>query len=292
MNFSFPLCNRQYFSTIGLLALGLVLSLSNSALAQISLSGTSYTQNFDSMGSTGTTTPTGWTVDSTANTGASGTITDAPVNTDAVSATTTVTAGTGSSATGANYNFGVLGTNPVTDRALGSLASASLQRDTYASFTNNTGLSIAQFTITYDGEQWRLGDNPSAINVLTLQYSATGASGSWVGLGSSFNFSSPITSGAIGARDGNAAANRIAGIGGTYTPSAQITNGSSFYLRWADPDDGGGDNAIALDNFSISLSLVPEPSTWIAGILAFGGIICSQRKRIAAMLAARTEVRR
>ena len=51
----------------------------------------------------------------------------APVNTDTVvGSSTTVVAGTGSSATGGNYNFGVAGTNPITDRALGSLASAAI----------------------------------------------------------------------------------------------------------------------------------------------------------------------
>ena len=131
------------------------------------------------------------------------------------------------------------------------------------SFTNNTGLSIAQFTITYDGEQWRIGQASSAVNVLMLQYSSTGLSGSWVALGSGFNFNSPITSAAAGmALDGNAAANRISGIGGTYTSTSQIANGASFYLRWADPDDGGSDNAVAIDSLSISFSLVPEPDTW------------------------------
>ena len=55
---------------------------------------------------------------------------------------TTVVAGTGSSATGGNYNFGVAGTNGIGDRALGSLASASTQRDTEVDFTNNLGFNI------------------------------------------------------------------------------------------------------------------------------------------------------
>src|SRR5207249_10603685 len=78
MNFHFQFHNRQYFLAIVLLISGLLFLLSNFASAQISLSGISYSQNFDSMGSTGTTTPTGWTVDLTANTGASGTTTDTP----------------------------------------------------------------------------------------------------------------------------------------------------------------------------------------------------------------------
>jgi hypothetical protein len=94
------------------------------------------------------------------------------------------------------------------------------------------------------------------------------------------------------ALDGNAAANRISGIGGTYTPTLQIANGASFYLRWADPDDGGSDNAVAIDSLSISFSLVPERDTWLVGALTLGAIACSQRKRIAAMLTARVEARR
>jgi MYXO-CTERM domain-containing protein len=82
------------------------------------------------------------------------------------------------------------------------------------------------------------------------------------------------------ALDGNAAANRISGIGGTYTPTSQIANGASFYLRWADPDDGGSDNAVAIDSLSILFSLVPEPSTWLAGALALGAIGFMQRRRL------------
>jgi hypothetical protein len=127
------------------------------AKAQISLTGTTYSENFDGMGTTGTTAPTGWTVDTVTNTAATGTATDAPTNSGAVGISTTVVASTGSGTAAANFNYGVLRTNPASDRALGSVAGSDLQRDTYASFTNNTGLTIAQFTITYDGEQWRLG---------------------------------------------------------------------------------------------------------------------------------------
>ncbi len=86
------------------------------------------------------------------------------------------------------------------------------------------------------------------------------------------------------ALDGNAAVNRISGIGGTYTPTSQIANGASFYLRWADPDDGGSDNAVAIDNLSISFSLVPEPGTWLAGTLALGALGFTQRRRVRALL--------
>ncbi len=240
------------------LTVALVAGMSAAAQAQISYTGGTYTENFDSMGATGTTTPTGWF---------------AGTGTGAAVTTTAVTPGTGSSNIGGNYNFGVAGVNPVTDRALGSLASVSTQRDSELHITNNAGFDITEFTLTYDGEQWRVGGTTSVANTLTLQISYTGLSGSWVNLGAAFNFTSPIVSGTAGALDGNAAANRVAGIGGTYVPTTPIANGAIFYLRWADPDDANSDNGIALDNFSFSA--IPEPSVYM--LLGVGLLFCGQR---------------
>src|SRR5689334_24580582 len=119
------------------LTLALAAGMTALAHAQVSYTGGTYTQDFDSMGSTGTTTPPGWF---------------AGTGNDTVGAisTTAVTAGTGSSNVGGNYNFGVAGVNPLTERALGSLASGSTQRDTEIHITNNTGFDITQFTLTYD----------------------------------------------------------------------------------------------------------------------------------------------
>ena len=121
------------------LAVAVVSGLVTAAQAQISYTAGTYTQDFDSMGAAGTTTPTGWFVG---------------IGTGAAVTGTTVLVGTGSSTTGGNYNFGVAGTNAIGERALGSLASAGNQRDTEVDFTNNLGTNITQFSISYDGEQW------------------------------------------------------------------------------------------------------------------------------------------
>ena len=239
------------------IALTIVLAAGMTAAtqAQISYTGGTYTQDFDSMGAAGTTTPTGWF---------------AGTGTGAAVVTTTVVAGTGSSGTGANNNFGVAGVNVVGERALGSLASASTQRDSEVHFTNNLGFNITQFTIGYDGEQWRNGGS-TVPNTLTLQLSTDGLT--WTSLGSAFNFISPINTAVAGALDGNASANRVAGIGGTFTPTIPILNGSVFFLRWADPDDTGADAGIALDNFTFSA--IPEPSVYM--LLGVGLLFCGQR---------------
>jgi hypothetical protein len=240
------------------LTMAVLACLTSVAHAQISYTGGTYSQDFDVMGATGTTTPTGWF----AGTGTGNAVT-----------TTTVAVSTGSSTGGNNYNFGIAGVNPITDRALGSLASSSTQRDTEIEITNNTGFDITQFSISYDGEEWRNGGSTSVPNTLTLQISLTGLSGSWVDLGAIFNFTSPVFGGTAGALDGNAAANRIANIGGVYTPSTAIADGSTFYLRFADADDAGSDNGIAIDNFSFAA--VPEPSVYM--LLGVGLLFCGQR---------------
>ena len=217
------------------LLISLLLLTAQLAWGQVSITSvsTAFTQNFDGMGSTGTTTPTGWFV-----------------GTGTAAASTTVVVGTGSSTAGNNYNFGVAGTNPITDRALGSLCSGSTLRNTEGRFTNNTGVSITSITITYDGEQWRLGQTGSLEIGLVLFYSTDGTN--YTAMGSSYNFIPPITVGTAGALDGNASANRITGIGGTYTPASTIANGVTFYLRWVDSDNSGSDAANAIDNFSIT----------------------------------------
>src|SRR5438093_38395 len=89
--------------------------------------GVPLTENFDTLAQTGTgiawadnSTIPGW-----------------------YSTRTTYNSGTGSSNTGALYSFGVAGTNPVTDRALGSVASGSTGTVYQAAkLTNNTGSTI------------------------------------------------------------------------------------------------------------------------------------------------------
>ena len=261
-----PFLSRMFIASCA------VLIVSEHAEGQISItSGVTYTQNFDSMGSTGTTTPSGWTVGTQSN------ATTTPLLTGSVSANTTVVVGTGSSNAGGNYNFGVAGTNPVTERALGSLASGSLERETFATFINNTGSAILSLTISYDGEQWRAG-TAGNVNTLTLQYSADGTT--WTNLGATFNFIAPNLTSANAALDGNAATNRIAGLGGIFIPASNIAANATFYLRWVDVDDAGSDPALAVDNFNLSATPVPEPTTWLAGALLVGAVGWHQRRRL------------
>src|SRR5262249_39141393 len=116
----------KVFSLITISALMLMALPVQSAGAAGSVSlttlGSAYTENFDTLANTGTssTTPNGWAFLETGT-----------------NANTTYTAGTGSSNAGDTYSFGTPAGNA--ERALGGLLSGSLNPTIGASFTNNTG---------------------------------------------------------------------------------------------------------------------------------------------------------
>ncbi len=196
---------------------------------------TAYSENFDSLASSGTTNstvPNGWDFSE------SGT-----------NANTTYSAGTGSGTAGDTYSFGPSGGS---DRAFGGLQSGSLIPTIGAQFTNNTGATIDSLTITYTGEQWRLGQNAAGrpVDRLDFQISTNAASlttGNWTDV-DALDFSSPVLAGTVGALDGNAGSAQV-----SFTITGlSIPNGASFWLRWTDLNISGSDDGLAVDNFSLT----------------------------------------
>jgi hypothetical protein len=101
--------------------------------------------------------------------------------------------------------------------------------------------------------------------------------GTWTAAGTIFDFTSPTTGAGAGALDGNAAANRIAGLGGTI--NATWAAGETLWIRFVERNDTGNDHGLAVDNFSLSAQAVPEPATF--GMLTLGmlGIGGARRRR-------------
>ncbi|MBI5021694.1 MAG: putative Ig domain-containing protein [Ignavibacteriales bacterium] len=219
----------------------------------LSTIGAAYKQNFDTLASSGTssTMPTGWIFTETGS-----------------NANTTYTAGNGSENVGETYSFGSTST---TERALGSLVSDSLFSFYGASFTNTTGSTINSLTIAYAGEEWRLGATGRADTIqFQLSTDATSLIEGTYSNYSFFDFATPTTNGTIGALDGNSSTNRRIIIGSIN--GLNITNGSTFFLRWIDKDVPGPDDGLAVDDFSLTpLTLNPtvigraEPSTAFVG---------------------------
>lgn len=204
------------------------------ASAQVNLSNGSptYTQNFDGLGSSTVTwsdnsTLVGWYAHS--------------------SNLSNIVAGTGSSNTGAIYNFGNTG-----DRALGSLASGSTNTLNFGVKLVNTGTSnITSLAISYTGEQWRCGGNTTP-HTNTFSYAVNPSSvisGSYTGF-SMLDFTGPIANASASALDGNAGANRTA-KSGTIT-GLNVAPGGAIWLRFSDVNDGGNDHGLSIDDLTVT----------------------------------------
>jgi hypothetical protein len=211
------------------------LSITTTVLSQVSLTGPDYSQDFNSLANTGTTnslTIPGWLFLETGG----GARDNEQYATD-----------NGGSNTGDTYSYGPAAN---TERALGSLRSGTLISTFGAFFTNNTGVTIMSVTISYTGEEWRLG-TAARTDRLDFQYSldATSiASGTWTDV-NALDFATPNTA-TVGAKDGNTAVNRTA-VSNMIT-GLSIPNGATFYIRWNDLDATGADDGIGIDDFNLS----------------------------------------
>lgn len=219
---------------------GLIFCLfSETSLCQITLATTngSFSENFDVMGSSGTSLPTGWAALRYDGSG-----------TAYAALSPAVTAGSTNS--GNVYN---VGTAAATDRALGTLASGTTIPAFGASFINNTGSNITSFSFSGYCEQWRSGTNSSVNENVIFEYSTDATSlntGTWAAI-PSMNLVEMLTSTTSAAAvDGNVSANRVA-ISGSI-PTLNLADGNTIWIRWRDNDDKGSDGLYAIDDFGMN----------------------------------------
>lgn len=216
------------------LATALVAVCSNVSAIVITNIGTAYTQDFNTLASSGTTAdllPARWL------------FSEAGTNANA-----TYGVGTGSSATGNTYSFGSIGS---TDRALGAIRTGTLAPMFGVELTNGTGRLLNALEVSFVGEQWRLGTS-GRTDRLDFQLSADATSlvtGTWSDF-DSLDFVAPISTGSVGLLDGNAAANRSA-LAASILGLAWA-DGASLWLRWSDFDASGADDGLAVDDFSLT----------------------------------------
>jgi hypothetical protein len=173
------------------------------------------------------------------------------------------------------------------DRALGSLASGGTYFGSPTSgavagyiavaFVNNTGVNIDGFTVRFDGEQWRNGGN-TATQSLQMSYgigAGFGTVGAWTTTG--WDVPSLVNTGTAAAVDGNTTG-LSANLGGTVS-TLTWAPGDTLWLRWADRNDTGNDHGLALDNFSISVSAIPEPGSLAMLLAGLGAVGFIARRR-------------
>lgn len=178
-----------------------------------------------------------------------------------------------SSAVNDTYSFGA--TSSATDRAFGEITGAvttSLQSLLGAQFTNGTGSIIDSVTISYVGEQWHR--DTATGDRLDFKYSTNTSVGALTG-GTFTDFNSldftQLVTGSSAGLDGNNATNRTAFSNITIS-GLNIQPGGTFTIRWDSIDPTGGDAGLSIDDFSMIITAVPEPSTWAGAVLAVGVI--------------------
>ncbi len=226
----------------GLFMLALLRPADSRAQVSLSAGNLTYTQNFNGLATSGTANadlPLGFLLQESGGGGRDN---------------EQYAADAGSSTTGDTYSYGSAGNS---DRALGGLASGTLQSVFGVVFSNNTGTAITSLTITYTGEQWRVGGGspPAGPQRLTFSY-VVGASPTLSSTGTpvdALDFISPISGVAASALDGNLAANRTT-LTQTITFATPVEAGQQILLRWTDANDTGNDHGLAIDDLTVTAS--------------------------------------
>ena len=199
--------------------------------------GVQYSQNFDTLSNvagstTNSLTITGWILTETGG---------------GVRDNEQYAVDNGTSVTGDTYSYGAAA---ATDRALGSLQSGALIPVFGAAFANDTGSTINTLSISYVGEEWRLG-TAGRSDQLNFEYSIDATdltTGTYTGV-TALNFVTPDTA-VAGAKDGNATGERTA-LSSTIT-GLNIAPGATFFIRWTDPDASSNDDGLAVDDFALT----------------------------------------
>lgn len=213
--------------------------------AQVPMSGTgNYSQDFNTLASTGTNPWTDNTVISNvysqrSGTGAGNYIADA-----------------GTATSGTIYSYGSTGAS---DRALGSIGSNGAGDFSHGIlFENTSGGILSTFTVGYVLEQWRNGNNTTAQNV-TFWYKIS--SSSFTALNPNANTgwtqvtaltaSSPVNTTTAGALDGNLPANRVA-LTNVVISGLSLNPGEFIMFKWDDINHPSNDHGLAIDDVTIS----------------------------------------
>jgi predicted extracellular nuclease len=198
-----------------------------------------YSQNFNSLISSGTTT---WTNGSTLS----------GWYTSRTGTGTSIAASDGSTPSGNLYSYGTTST----DRALGSVGSNGAGNFLWgARFFNDTGSTISTLSINYAGEQWR--NSAAAAQTVDFQYQLGATSlnaGSWTDF-NPLDFTSPVISGTAGALNGNHSTNRTI-LSGSLS-GLSLAAGQEIWLRWSDSNHTGNDHGLAIDDVQVSINPLP-----------------------------------
>ena len=185
--------------------------------------------------------------------------------------------------TGANTGSFYLYSNGVAngERAIGSQGSTTVAANDTEMFTalqlvNNTGQELHSFTLTFDGEQWRDGQLPTA-ETMRFSYSTVATDALWTLPGTAIftrvptlDYSSPsfgLTGTSGNVVDGNVAG-KVPGITATVS-GLTWAPGKELWLRWADNQaPSAADDGLGIDNVTFSASAAGTGSSEVTSVAA------------------------
>lgn len=170
---------------------------------------------------------------------------------------TTYGGDTGGNNTGQFYSYGT-----TTERSLGAIGSGGAYWGTpptgtvagwmAVAFTNNTGTTVNDVTLGFNGEQWRDANTTSQPMVLEYGFGTSFTTVTWIAPGGSFNWSSIVNAGTNTAVNGNSTG-LVTGVGGALS-SLNWTPGTVLWVRWVVMNAAGNDHGLSIDDFVFNTS--------------------------------------
>lgn len=244
------------------------------ACAPVATAGLLVSENFDSMGTSTTARPAGWTHWSLAGSnttfGAAAPITGTAIAaaTQSTGSMAVFTQNVGTPTNGSNDNDGTnvgYSTNP-TDRAIGTAGTSVGATMVQYSLTNTTDAALANLVVSYQTEVVTVRTTANELPGYYFFYSTTGAAGPWTavsGLNTVVSNTDPIGT--------------VYSTSGLIDLSASpVAAGGAVLLRWVDDnaDQTSPDALYGIDNVTI----VPEPVA--LGVLAVPAMLLGRRRRV------------
>ena len=208
--------------------------------SQYSLSTTSYSQDFNGLGTANSTGITGGNLGVINPSLAGWFFSESGTN-----ANNSLTAGSGTSTNGDTYNFGLAGN---VDRTLGGLQTGTLNMSYGFYFINTTGFTITALSINYTGKTWRIG-TANRSDRIDFQFSTSATSlnnGTWSDM-NVLDYTNP------GQPTGSGSVQHYSIISGNIT-GLSVANGSTLFIRWTDFDAAGLDDGMGIDDVTINVT--------------------------------------